>query len=384
MSIFVTTLGTTEEIDHLSSEWHDLLRRSNNVMPFLLPEWSATWWAFFRQDTLLIRDALRVKIARDETGKLVGVLPLMASERPGSGPVRARILDFAGADPYITEQRAPIVDPAVEAEVGRAFARALLADPRWDWIQWQGLRKDSPFALAVEESFRLVWGDSQPGNLLTLAPSWDQFRAGLKRNIKEALRHCYNSLKRDGLSARLSVASTSAEVSSALDVFFRLHATRAASAAGVVHPDRFETVRSKRFLRAVCDALAARGVARVYTLHIGEQAVACRIGFQLPGCLYLYYSGFDPAWSKYSVMTTAVAEIFKHAIGQGVSSAHLSMGSDNSKARWGPHLEVFHSAVSVRPRLLSKTALDVYTFFRSHRGPVQEALGRLLPRRRFD
>jgi CelD/BcsL family acetyltransferase involved in cellulose biosynthesis len=384
MSVRVSTVRTTEELESLVGEWSDLLVRARNDLPFLLPEWTLTWWQFFRQDSVLIRDVLWAKVARDDSGRLVGVLPLMATERPGIGPFKARTLDFPGADPYITEQRGPAVDPACEAEVGGAFAQDLLDDPSWDWVQWHGLRLETPFAQALGAKLGLVWGTSQPGNVLRLGPSWEEFRAGLKRNIKEALRHCYNSLKRDELVPRLEVAETAEQVAPALEVFFRLHSLRAASVTGMAHPDRFAGERPKRFLRGLCERLAHRGVTRVFTLKIGDSAVASRIGFLLPGCLYLYYSGFEPAWSKYSVMTTAVAEILKHAIAQGVPSVHLSMGSDTSKARWGPEMPLYHDAVTVRPRLRSHAALDVYTFFRGRKLPLQGALSRLLPRRRFD
>jgi CelD/BcsL family acetyltransferase involved in cellulose biosynthesis len=385
MTVRVSTVCTTEELQSLADEWSALLVRAKNTLPFLLPDWNLVWWEFFRQDSFLIKDALRVKVARNENGRLVGVLPFMATVRPGVGLVRATTFDFPGADPYITEQRGPAVDPACAPDVARAVADDLLHDRAWDWIQWHGLGLGTPFADALEQKLPVVWGVAQPGNLLRLAPTWDDFRGKLKRNIKEALRHCYNSLKREGLSARLEVAETPEAIASALEVFFRLHAMRAASTGGVAHPDRFVGTQPKRFLRALCDRLARRGIARIFTLHVGEAPVASRIGFLLPDCLYLYYSGFEPAWSKYSVMTTTVAEVIKYAIGQGIPLVHLSMGADTSKGRWGPDMPLFYDAVSVRPRFRSRAALDLYTFFRAaHRGPIDGAISRLLPRRRFE
>jgi CelD/BcsL family acetyltransferase involved in cellulose biosynthesis len=385
MTVRVSTVCTTEELESIADEWSALLVRGKNTLPFLLPEWNLVWWEFFRQDSYLIRDVLAAKVARSESGRLVGVLPFMATARPGAGLLRPTTLDFPGADPYITEQRAPAVDPACAGDVARAMADDLLADSKWDWIQWHGLTLGTPFVQALEERLPVTWGAAQPGNILRLAPSWEEFRGKLKRNIKEALRHCYNSLKRDGMTARLAVAETPDDVAAALDVFFRLHAMRAASAGGISHPDRFAGVQPKRFLRAICERLAQRRIAKLFTLHVGDTPVASRIGFLLPDCLYLYYSGFEPAWSKYSVMTTTVAEVIKYAITLGIPALHLSMGADVSKGRWGPEMPLFYDAVSVRPRLRSRAALDVYTFFRAaHRGPVAGALSRLLPRRRFD
>ena len=368
MSVRVSTIRTTEELRSIGDDWSALLTRTRNDLPFLLPEWNITWWEVFRKDSLLIRDRLCVKVARDASGTLVGVVPLMLTKRPSIGPVRAQTLQFLGADPYITEQSGPIVDPACAADVGHALAEDLLQEKGWDWIDWQGLGSDSPFALALGEKLPLTWGTSQPGNLLRLASTWDEFRRPLKRNIKESLRHCYNSLKRDGLTATLNVAETPSDVDSALDVFFRLHEMRATSTAGIPLPDRFGGTQSKRFLRIACGRMAERQIARVFTLNVDGTPVAARIAFVVAKTLYLYYSGFDPAWGKYSVMPTAVAEIIKYAIESGLPAVHLSMGADTSKARWGPEQQLFHYAQSIRPRLSSRAALGAYSFLRTASG----------------
>jgi CelD/BcsL family acetyltransferase involved in cellulose biosynthesis len=324
-----------------------------------------------------------LKVARDDRGALVGLLPLMRTERPAIGPARARAVSFLGADPYLTELRAPIVDPGREAEVARVFAADLLDDRGWDWMAWEGLDRDSAFAHEIESAMPLAWGPPETVNVLALAPTWDAFRQGLKRNIKESIRRCYNSLKREGLTARLVVAESAADIDRDLGTFLRLHALRASATSGVGHPDRFQTGQSRRFLRAVCARLAESGVARVFTLWVGDVAVASRVGFQMPECLYLYYSGFEPEWSRYSVATTVVAESLQYAIAAGLPRAHLSMGSDVSKTRWGPEISLRHPAVSVRPRISSRVARGLYAWGRSSAG-LERAVGRLLPKRRFD
>src|SRR5437764_14631272 len=42
----------------------------------------------------------------------------------------------------------------------------------------------------------------------------------------------------------------------------------------------------------------------IYTLSLHDALpISSRIGFQSNDQIYLYYSGYDPSWSKYSVMT---------------------------------------------------------------------------------
>jgi CelD/BcsL family acetyltransferase involved in cellulose biosynthesis len=91
-----------------------------------------------------------------------------------------------------------------------------------------------------------------------------------------------------------------------------------------------------------------------------------RIGFVVGDSLYLYYSGYDPEWSRYSVMTTTVAEAIKYAIAHRLKTVNLSSGNDVSKTRWGPRELQYTSAYEQRDRLRSRLASRAYV--RTHSG----------------
>ena len=173
----VSTIATREELLQLADEWSQLLERSDNVLPFMLPGWLIPWWDTYRQERRLIRDSLRIKVVR-RAGQVVGILPFMLTERPPSGPLRARAMGFLGADPYITEQRAPLYDRTCASEVARAIADDLQGDPEWDWIGWAGLDRESEFASALEARMPLRWKSSDTANILTLPSTWEAFRFG--------------------------------------------------------------------------------------------------------------------------------------------------------------------------------------------------------------
>jgi CelD/BcsL family acetyltransferase involved in cellulose biosynthesis len=366
MTLRITTVTTLPELQLLHDEWEQLFVRTKETLPFLHPDWALTWWDHFHVARPIVHNALYVKVLRRQSGELVAIAPLMRTERPARGPLRTRSLDFlgAGAGPgmladssfYITEEPGALVDPDHALEAGVALARDLLDDHGWDWIGWHGLIRESAFVAGLEREMQIAWTGSQVANLVPLPPSWDAFKATLKRNIRESLRHCYNSLKRDGITFRFEVAATPSDVDAALDTFLRLHAMRAAMTGTSVHPNHFASARAQRFLRALFARLAKTGIARVFTIVIDGQPAAVRLGCMLSSCLYLYYSGYDPRWAKYGIMTTAVAESIKYAIDRGVPLVHLSMGLDVSKSRWGTDTPAYHEATSVRPALASRAA----------------------------
>jgi len=383
MGFEVSTLTTVEELRGLEEEWLGLLGRVEPDLPFLWPDWVITWWELFRQDRSVIRDSLQLKAVRRPSGELVAVVPLMATERPAVGPFRVRGIGFIGADKYVTEQPAPIVDRACEREVGAALATDLRTTNGWDWIAWEGLNPESEFAGALARAMDLRWSVSQAGNVLHLPPSWREFKGRFRKHLKKSVRHCYNSLKREGLTAKLEVATTPEQIGPALEIFLNLQTTLAQYADPLAGFDRFADPVARRFLVELCSGLAKRNMTRVLTLRIRGQPVASRVAFQLPDCLYLYHSGCDPAWRKYAVATTLIAEAIQYAIDSGIPRLHLSMGKDASKSRWDPQMTFFHRAFWVRPQLSSRLALGVYSWAR-HEGSglptwIKSALGR-----RFD
>jgi CelD/BcsL family acetyltransferase involved in cellulose biosynthesis len=263
--------------------------------------------------------------------------------------------------------------------VAVALTRHLETSQGWDWIRWSGIQ--GRFGEALAGATRLEWQPPGLDYVVDLAPTWEAFRAGLKRNIRESLRHCYNSLKRDGLNFEFEVAETPEAVRNGLHTFLSLHAMRAGLTHTVTHPHRFESDAARRFLYEVCDRLAARGVARVFMLKVRGCVVATRIAFVVGEQLYFYYSGFDPRWAKYSVSTTIVAEAMKYAIQKGLKAANLSTGTDVSKTRWGARLVPFYEAIQPRSRMRSQMSYAAYR--RLTRGPSRwlEPLVRALPKR---
>ncbi len=355
--VTVEVATTAQRLWALKPDYDRLHEACGNTLPFALHEWHVSWWNHLAKTEGRIRDELRIHVVRDVHDGCVAIVPFVSTKRD-FGYCTTESLGLLGADPNFTELRSPLVVPGTEKRVADAITRHLAAEEGWDWVQWSGIQ--GPFGEALAAGGELGWQSAGQDYVVDLAPTWEAFRSGLKRNIRESLRHCYNSLKRDDLTFELEVAQTPDAVRNALHTFVSLHAMRADLAGTVAHPDRFATDTSRRFLYEACGRLAERGAARVFVLKIRGCAVAARIAFVVGDQLYLYYSGFDPLWAKYSVSTTIVAEAMKYAIDQGLTSVNLSTGTDVSKTRWGARLVAFDEAIQVRPRVRSRVAYAAY------------------------
>jgi CelD/BcsL family acetyltransferase involved in cellulose biosynthesis len=379
LSIDVAT--SVAMLERLRADYERLDRAAGNTSPFTLFDWHHTWCTHFLNLDPGVADQLSVMVVRNEQSECIAIVPLVASRRR-IGPASIMSVELLGADPSTTESRTPLVVPGYEASVARAVRRQLERQRAWDWdwITWGGVADDFGRVLAAEDGVTVSPG--APGYVLDLPSGWEEFRAGLKRNIRESLRHCYNSLRRDGLLFAFEVAETPDQVRRGVERFLALHALRAGMTGTVEHPDHFAPEVSKRFLLAVCAKLAERRAVRILQLRIGDDIVATRIGFVVGDCLNLYYSGFDPAWARYGVMTTVLAESIKYAIEHQLRSVNLSRGTDISKTRWGPRQVPYASAVELRPRLVSRLAHRCYSSARSGSGLHTWLLRRLGKTRR--
>jgi len=99
----------------------------------------------------------------------------------------------------------------------------------------------------------------------------------------------------------------------------------------------------------VAQLTAERDQLRIFELEVDGKIVAARMAFLLGEELYLYYSGYDLAWRKHSIMTTLMCECFKWAIECGVKVVNLSTGKDPSKLRWRGREVMFHDSLLMSP-----------------------------------
>jgi len=359
------SIEVAESVDALlalRSEYERLQVSSGNSLPFALHDWHVAWCNHFLSVDPRIQSSIFIHVLRDESGLCVAIVPLIRTRR-GIGPFRITSLDLLGADPAITEIRSALIEPGYEACAARAVQRKLIAQGGYNWIQWHGTA--GMFWQTLAAGAVLQRQEPLLDYVLDLPTTWEGFRALLKRNVRESIRHCYNSLRRDGLEFEFAVAQRPDEVQSALERFFALHTARAELSEAIKHPDHFQIDVSRRFLRDVTQRLAQRGIVRLFELRIGDEVVASRIGFVVGDSLYLYYSGYDPRWSKYSVMTTTVVEAIKYAISAGLATVNLTPGTDVSKTRWSARELELPQAVQVYPSRLSRWAWTLYQQARS-------------------
>jgi CelD/BcsL family acetyltransferase involved in cellulose biosynthesis len=207
-----------------------------------------------------------------------------------------------------------------------------------------------------------------PDFIIKLPESWEGLYAQVSSNMRRKLRKAYQSLERDGFAFTLRVTEGCGGLEPAMARFRALHAARAGAVGMISHPDKFADTRERAFSAEYLQGAADRGDLRIFELEIDDAVVASRLGIVLGSDLWLHFSGFDPLWRNYGVMTVLTTEIIKWAFAQGVDQVNLSTGLDQLKVGWRPREVLFHNAVQVSP---TPRALAAFQVFKAY-----EALGR--------
>ncbi len=318
-------------------EWDELAQAMQTKMPFQTAHWNKTWWSYFRRRGIFLKDDLHLLCAvRDE--RIVGIVPLFKTTIGLPGLPIVRYVRLLGADNNITEWRSLIC-----REEDRRALQALWIKEATKFrfglcvFHFRGFTDEEIAAANFDDiGFSKVLPNPSENFILTLTNSWDSFKTRLKRNIKESLRHCYNAIKHADLKLSMTVIGSADLLHSKMEQFYHWHALRANNTKTVTHPDYFRKMRHRKFIESLAQERCPRGPKKQFEQKLKDKTVAYRRGFVHGDTLYLYFSAYDPEFSKFSIMTTLVAEMIKWAINEKIKYVNLSFGRDNSKVRWGP------------------------------------------------
>jgi CelD/BcsL family acetyltransferase involved in cellulose biosynthesis len=359
MTLHIQKLSGPGAIEALAAEWDALDQQLPLRTPFTSPLWAKLWWKHLRRAQNWRRHEFFVHILRDDAGRLVAVVPLVISHIPAYGPLRLRLLQFFGAsDGSITEHRRIICRPEAEAEVIQAFTNYLVGlKDNWDLFLWTGIRAPDVGGFKTLKVYRQI-----PEYVVSLPASWEGFRSNLSRNMKEKIRKSYRLLSRDGHAFVFRAVERPEEIPAAITRFLALHSARAQIDSTSRHRDYFRQASQRAFITDCASSMTQQNQLLVFEIQIGGKVVASRLAFIFGRELYFYYSGFDPSWSKHSVMTTLMCESFKWSIERGLLSANLSTGKDPSKLRWKPCEILFYDAALVSPTLRGRIAFKAVKF----------------------
>ena len=313
----------------MRAEWDDLMLESNAAV-FNSWEWLYPWYKHMGRG----RD-LRILTARDETGRLVGVMPLCL-QRMWMGGRTLRRLAFLGETHLGSDYLDIIARRDCEQEVTAAFVRALKRSSRtWDVLDLLDVNSQSLTLRALRDAFEQgeYCVEVSPRSICpceTFKPS-ETFDGFLRRTKRRANYRRRKKWLEQQPGYRITCETEPENVSKALDELMRLHALRWAVEGG---SEAINSAKVIAFHRDATRLLAERGLIRMFVMEVEGRAVASVYGIVHNATFHYYQSGRDPEWHSKSVGLVLVGETFRSSLEAGLRSYDFLQGEEHFKSEW--------------------------------------------------
>lgn len=317
----VAVVGDDRSFAILKQEWDDLYRSSPCATPFQSWAWLYSWWEYYGKDY-----ELRLITMRDETGLLIGLIPLML-ERRGS----FRRLLFVGSG--ITDHLDLLAREGWESAVVEAGVQTLRRMDSWRVVDLQELRPTAA-AWGISRDWTGPQAHVQQSNCAEIRTRpWEELLASLSRSRREKSRKTVRRVKEDAVHCELASQD---RVRQAARRWLDLH--KEYWRGREINPEHL-TKRFGSHTLAAAERISATGLGGIYEFRRGEDVIAS--DFVLAGREYVasYLHGAD----RYALRRFQVSSLFMWnwigvALERGVPMVSMLRGADRYKLRWNPEI----------------------------------------------
>jgi CelD/BcsL family acetyltransferase involved in cellulose biosynthesis len=283
---------------------------------FVLPGWLSAWWEVFG-----VGYEPLVLVCR-QGDRLIGIAPFKRQQETASFIGDASVCDYLDL----------IITPGYEEEFARVMLHHLAAEGI-RILELATLRPESTaFSVFQPAAAALGWKVScQEADVSyeTILP--ETIEAYLERlNAKQRyeLERKQRNLEKSG-QTRFAVLKNGEAGESEQELFFSLMTHSRTDKAG------FLTEKMKVFFRRIFTAMAAEGLLRLGFVELNGRKVAAVLFFEYNNRIYLYNSGYDPAYAALSVGVISKLWSIRWATENKIKIYDFLKGPEPYKARMG-------------------------------------------------
>jgi CelD/BcsL family acetyltransferase involved in cellulose biosynthesis len=302
---------------------------ASGAPPFLSWEWLSTWHRWFGQEK---RPFL---LCARESGKLIALLPLCAENSQSSRfSPRLKRMSFMGESYGASDYLDILALPEFKQKGADIFIDYLAAPRSFDLLELEGMAADSRTLQSLTRRFandgrfryRIVPQYICPR--MSLDARWEDLLERSRRS--DYFKRCIRRLNKIA-SFEFRAISDVNEIPAAFGRHLALHVGRWIDRGG---SSAFRTAEQKGFTVDAAVELARAGMTRFEEIWLEGECRASLFGFESGDCYYFYLSGFDQAWSKYSLGFTLLWLSIREASRRGLKMYDFLRGDENYKFDW--------------------------------------------------
>jgi len=306
----------------LVQEWETLLSASRFKNPFLTPLWNEIWLKHFGKSL-----QAKVILFRASGGALLAVGAFSNPAEQGG----QRGLTLLGSTD-VCDYRDIIIAQGKEEEVFSALGRFFAEGP-WKYLEFNGISEFSPTfqflsPLMQPFGFRGVQEVEEVALYLDLPQTWEAFLERLSSKDRHELRRKIRRLEKESAFEILRVDDGSS-LSAGMAIFFDLHRKSRKDKA------EFMTPEMEAYFREISARFQERGWLSLSFLKLEGKEVAAFFSFDFSGTEYVYNSGYDPEFARFSPGIVLAAHCIRQSIERGMTGFNFLRGQEDYKYHLG-------------------------------------------------
>jgi CelD/BcsL family acetyltransferase involved in cellulose biosynthesis len=327
--IHLSILRTVEEFSHLATEWNDLLDSSASHVPFLRHEYLLSWWQNLGGGEWSGGE-LNLVIARNQTGRLVGIAPLFYSTNADCEPALLLLGSLEISD---------YLDFIVLPQEIPAFFQALLPYlagnefPAWRVMDCYNLLEDSSSLPALQvaaaaNNWQYQQERTYHSPYIPLPADWETYLEGLDKKQRHEIRRKVRRLESQDLPIRWYFANDPQNLDREIDDLFVLMAQDE-------EKDRFLTGAMRTQLRSICWAAFRSSWLQLAFIEVDGQKAAAYLNFDFGNHIWVYNSGLNFALSALSPGWVLLSYLLRWANENKRLTFDFLRGNEEYKYRFG-------------------------------------------------
>ncbi len=283
---------------------------------FVLPEWMETWAKSFGGGV-----EMRIRTVR-KGDNVAGIAPLMVKNGTAMLIGDTDVCDYL--DFIITPGTEKEFFSLVLDELGRGGIKKLeLAHVRPDSTVMKSLAP-----LAQSRGLQVETTKENVSFEMDLPASFDEYLTGLTSKQRHEVRRKLRRLNEEGTIEYRSIGDGAA-LNAAMNNFFRMFVESRQDKAN------FMTDKMESFFRRLAEVMAGEGLLKLGVLELDGKALAEIMCFDYNGRIYLYNSGYDPAYVSLSAGLLSKVLAIKDSIEKGRKKFDFLKGAETYKSHLG-------------------------------------------------
>lgn len=318
----VTKIDNFDELSKWQIKWDQLLSESESNHIFLTWAWVCWWWSVFGD-----KYSLYVLVAESE-GKLVGIAPLMKTDRNG------RVcLEFIGTP---DSDYADFIYPRGGSDVTAVFIDFINSHQQdWDHIRLSQVPESSPTVAVLRSKLadsnprhQIEISDTCPAFVYDSSGNGDRTQFTMKKG--KAIRNNINRFKKEG-EFELKFLRDRDTLAEHLPSLIEYHISRWNDTDT---PSRFLSPDHRRFCTEMTSQPGLAEHVVVFALLFKQSPIAYFLCFDYGGKMGLYTPAHDDSYSKRSPGQILNYFLIEHLIRAGYDCVDFMRGDEQYKQRF--------------------------------------------------